>query len=733
MHSSKPIHVEQLDYSDCGVACLSALLQFYGSYASFEKLRALSGTSASGTTLLGLAQAANKLGLKAEGFQAEIEHLKDAEHPCILHIYKNQEFSHYIICYHYDANSDSFLISDPADPNFQHISSEVLKEMWVTQTLLLVQATPELQASDAPKKREAIRWLVRFSRPDYNFLFTALSIGAILSVLSLAVAIYSQQLVDIILPEKNIPKLFWSSGLLLFLLLLRALFSYLRQLFLTIQQKKFNIRILDYFYQKLLYLNKPFFDTRKTGDLVARMNDTARIQQTIAILFSSLAIDLLMVFISISAILFYSIPIGLLAFLWAPIFTFIVLRFSQSILEKQRGAMGGYAMAESNYIDTIQGIGTIKVYRREAFFQEFTKRIYSLFQEARFQLGLVGLRFSTTAQIAASVFMVILMVYSSYLVIDQQLTIGGVMAIIQLIGMAMASAGTIANAYINLQEARVALDRMKDFTELEAEYHPEQEEVKLTPTPFDSLKVSHLRFRFTGRPLLLEDVSFHVQRGELIALLGESGCGKSTLLQIIQQFWDPESGNILVNNQPLANYSLPAWRSLLGVVPQEVEIFNTSVAENITLQDELKLDLSDLDARMEKYGLAKFFRQLPAGWQTLIGESGVNLSGGQKQLLGLARALYHRPSILLLDEATSAMDRNTEKTILTLLKKLKEEMAIVFVTHRVQSASLADRIYLIEDKKTSVTGQPKELMHSDNLYSRSIRELSGLMHLLEEI
>lgn len=723
----RPVHVTQLDQSDCGVACLSALLQAYGSYASIGQLRELSGTSASGTTLLGLAQAANKMGLKAEGFQAEMQHLQAAEHPCILHIYKNQEFSHFIICYHYNAKSDTFLISDPANQNLEQIKTAELAKSWVTQTLLLVQPTPALQTSQAPKKQEAFRWLAGFTRPDYNYLFTALSLGGILAILSLAVAVYSQQLVDVILPEKDLPKLFWSSGLLLFLLLIRTLFSYLRQLFLTIQQKKFNIRILDYFYQKLLFLHKPFFDNRKTGDLVARMNDTARIQQTIAILFSSLAIDLIMVLISTSAILFYSVPIGLIAFLWLPLFTAIVLRYSQSILEKQHGVMGGYAMTESNYIDTIQGIGTIKVYQREAFFQEFTKRIYSLFQEARYQLGLVGLRFSTNTQVAGSIFMVALMVYSSYLVIEEQLTIGGVMAIIQLIGLAMASAGTIANAYINLQEARVALDRMKEFTELEAEYHPDQEATKPHPAPFTSLSVEGLRFRFTGRPVLLDQVTFTVRRGELIAILGESGCGKSTLLQIIQQFWQPEAGSILVNDRPLPHYSLPAWRNMLGVVPQEVEVFNTSVAENITLQDELQIDLTDLEARMETYGLAPFFRQLPAGWHTLIGESGVNLSGGQKQLLGLARALYHRPSILLLDEATSAMDRGTEQTILTLLQKLKGEMAIVFVTHRVQSASLADRIYIIEDKQTQAAGTPKELLAGDNLFSRSIQSMAQLI------
>ena len=145
MSSLTPTHIQQLDHSDCGVACLSALLQAFGSFASLEELREASGTSASGTTLLGLAQAAQKFGLQAEGFQAEIHHLQEAEHPCILHVHKDQEFSHFIICYSFDADRQAFLVSDPANTQLNYLSPQELKALWVTQTLLLVQAGASLK------------------------------------------------------------------------------------------------------------------------------------------------------------------------------------------------------------------------------------------------------------------------------------------------------------------------------------------------------------------------------------------------------------------------------------------------------------------------------------------------------------------------------------------------------------------------------------------------------------
>jgi ABC-type bacteriocin/lantibiotic exporter with double-glycine peptidase domain len=537
MKTYKNVHIQQHDQSDCGVACLASILKYYGGEAPLERIREWSGTSASGTTLLGLLQAAQKLKLDAEGFEAEVKHLRELENPAILHVIKNQELPHFIICYQYQEANDSFLISDPAEPYIQELSAEAIDRMWVTKTLLLVKPTDQIRQKGPATNRNRLKWVFDFTRPDLNLLLSSLVLGLIVSILSLSVAVFSQKLVDVILPSQNLGKLIAGAALLLFLLLVRSLVGYLRQVFLTTQSRAFNIRILDYFYNKLLFLPKPFFDNRKTGDLVARMNDTARIQETISILFSSLAIDLIMVVVSSVALLFYSLSIGLLSLIWIPLFGLIVWRFSKQVIHRQRGVMVGYAMNESNYIDTIQGVGVIKVKGREKVFESLTRRIYTLFQEARYQLGLTGIRFGISAQVAGSIFMVGMIVYSSWLVMEGHLTVGGVMAVIQLLGLSMASVATIANAYINLQEARIALDRMREFTELEPEYDPEEEGQKQALPAFERLSVQGLDFRFTGRPLLLENISFDLQKGEMIALMGKAAAGKVRFCRFCKVFW----------------------------------------------------------------------------------------------------------------------------------------------------------------------------------------------------
>ena len=242
----------------------------------------------------------------------------------------------------------------------------------------------------------------------------------------------------------------------------------------------------------------------------------------------------------------------------------------------------------------------------------------------------------------------------------------------------------------------MALDRMYELTPLQPEYVALTDTVETTPPVFESLSVSNVSFRFPGRPLLLQQVNFSVKRGQLIAIAGESGNGKSTLFRILQRFYGIETGEVWLNRQRAEGISTPAWRNMIGVVAQEMDIFSGTVADNILLAKEGATAEAML-AFCKEYGFAHFFENLPQSYGTVIGEGGVNLSGGQKQLLCLARCLFGRPQLLLLDEPTAAMDSQTEAFVINLLQTIKKTTGLIVISHKDSLTKIADAVYVLNN------------------------------------
>ncbi|MBL4655444.1 MAG: peptidase domain-containing ABC transporter, partial [Bacteroidia bacterium] len=274
----KSTFVRQQDQSDCGVACLATLIKYYGGHVKLERLREISGTDSRGTTLLGLCQAGPEIGLDTEGYEADIKNLKEIKEPCILNVLIDNQLMHYVVCYGY--KDEKFLIGDPAK-GILEFTPDDLDEIWRSKALLTVKPNHNFIQQKAIKY-DKWRWFQKLITEDYNVLGIALVLGIFITFMSMATAIFSQKLIDEILPDNNHLKLTVGLSLLAFLLLMRSGISVLRENFVLRQSISFNKRVINNFYSALLKLPKSFFDNRKTGELIARMNDTIRIQNSIS-------------------------------------------------------------------------------------------------------------------------------------------------------------------------------------------------------------------------------------------------------------------------------------------------------------------------------------------------------------------------------------------------------------------------------------------------------------------
>lgn len=308
--------------------------------------------------------------------------------------------------------------------------------------------------------------------------------------------------------------------------------------------------------------------------------------------------------------------------------------------------------------------------------------------------------------------------FSSWQVFKGVLSIGEMMAVTGVAGALFPSIANLALIAIPINEAKVAFDRMFDVIG-ESDPPLAKEDNHYPPISASTLIITDLGFRFTGRKKLLSNINMSFDKGNIYCIVGESGCGKSTLCQIIQRFYEPESGGISIDGIDANQIPISFWNEIISVVPQDVFIYNGTVVENICF-GQIPKDLTQVVEFCREYGLDKFFNELPQGLMTIVGEEGINLSGGQKQLLALARALYKPFRILLLDETTSAMDRITESAVCEVLSKIKTDKIIIFVTHRLQTAKkMADHIYVIKHGTIEASGTHDQLMTTRNFYSIS--------------
>jgi ABC-type bacteriocin/lantibiotic exporter with double-glycine peptidase domain len=461
-----------------------------------------------------------------------------------------------------------------------------------------------------------------------------------------------------------------------------------------------------------------FFDTCKIGELVARLNDTQRVQRVISQIVGNVVINALVTIVSLGFLFYYSWQTGLIASISLPFYFILIYSFNKRIISAQKEVMQGYAFSESNYITSMQGIATIKNNNRQIIFQKINQLIYGSFQEKSFNLGKINVRLSVFSGVFSVLFLMSILGYTSIQVYNEVMQLGELMAVLGVAGSLLPSVASLALITIPINEAKVAFNRMYEFASMEKE-----QKGNIEISNFNSLEIKNVSFRFAGRSQLLKNINIRVNKNECIAIVGESGSGKSTLGQVLQKFYAFENGAIIINNKiNFFDIDTKNWRTILGVVPQDVTIFGGNIITNILLGQE---DTPENIVKFcQDYGFETFINTLPQSYATILGEEGINLSGGQKQLIALMRALYKKPKVLLLDEFTSAMDRKTEKFVLNLLNKLNPELSIIFISHRLHSLpKIADRIYVLENGIISNFGTHDELMKTTNFYSQFWKEI----------
>lgn len=709
----KRAFVPQQDSSDCGPACLLSLIKYYGGDIPLSQLRSLCGTSSEGTSMLGLSQAAEKIGFDTQGVQIQnIEDLNERCIPCILVIRNEQYLNHFVL--YFGIRNKHIIILDPSS-GVKFMTKEKFDKSWIHICLLLTPNTNLNQKSIIRKEKR--KWFKSLLCEDYPILAISIIFGILLAAINIIMSIFSQLFIDKISPSHNKSLFFQGIVVLSFFLISYVLIAAGRNKLLIEQEKSFNIRIVHSFLRKIFNFPKSFFDNRSTGDMVARLNDTKRIQAVIEILFGEALINLFIAIVSLVSIFYYSWHIALICLCCIPLFFFIVSVKNGKIISQQRDMMAANALTESSYINTISGISDIKLYSREEYFLEKNKLLLTVFQNKIYILGKTKIGVNLISGFGSSIVQLLIVSVGAYFVFNYMITIGAFIAIIGISGSLFSSIASLAQMLIPINEARVAFDRMYDLI---IESYDNKKDTSIKEFCLEQLdmclELKNVSFRYPGQTLLLKQIETNFNTGEITCIVGPSGSGKSTLCKILGGLYFPSSGRILINGCDINSILMDEWKQHIALVPQQSFLFSGTILDNICMGE--KTDSESFSKFVKQYNLQSLLVPFSYGLNMVVEEHGKNLSEGQRKIIAFIRALYKHSEIIILDEISASMDYYCERLVYKVLEQIKEKSIIIYITHKLESAKIiGDRIVVLENGIISADGTHEQLLQSENYYS----------------
>ncbi|RBL89552.1 peptidase domain-containing ABC transporter [Chitinophaga flava] len=722
----------QLDAMDCGPTCLRMVAKHYGRDYPLDHLRELANITREGVSLLGISEAAEKIGFRTNAVKITFEQLDESvELPCILHW--NQQ--HFVVLppqnYNRDKKNDKILVADPGH-GLVKVDRETFQRCWQgnqqTGVVLMLEPTDSFHRLAAPARAATgFRFLFNYLRP-YRKYVVQLFLGLILaSMLSLVTPFLTQSLVDYGINRHNTQFVYLILISQLLVFAGSTAIEMIRSWILLHMNSRININIISDFLIKLMKLPIRFFDSKMIGDIHQRIGDHTRIQNfltgtTLSTLFSFVN---LFVFTIVLAV--YSLKILLVFVLFsvaAITWIFFFLRRRKALDYKRFQRMSDN---ENILFELITGMQEIKLNNCETARRWEWEHV----QAGLYKINVKSLALGQYQQLGSVFFNQLKNILISFIsareVMNGNLTLGMMLSVSYIIGQMNSPLDQLLAFVQSAQDAKMSLDRLGEIHNRQEEENQQQ----IIPQSKNNgdIVLQDVSFQYGGAksPFVLKDIDLVVPEGKVTAIVGTSGSGKTTLMKLLLQFYEPTSGQILVGEEDLQRLSPKWWRRQCGNVMQDGFIFSGSIAKNIAISDE-KMDKEKLVHAAEMANIRGFIEDLPMGYQTKIGNAGSGISAGQKQRIQIARAIYKNPHYLFFDEATSALDANNEHVIMDNLEKFFQGKTVVVIAHRLSTVKNADQIIVLEKGRIVESGTHASLTALKGNYFELVKnqlELGG--------
>jgi ATP-binding cassette subfamily C protein len=702
----KYAHVLQQSEEDCGAACLASIAKHYGKNFTLNHIREVVGTGQLGTTLLGLKRGAETLGFNARPVRTSpdlLNRMNEAPLPAIIH-WKGH---HWVVLY--GSKGKKCVVADPA-VGIRFVSKQEITEAWSDWLMLLLEPDP---IRFFMQEDDQVQGFWRFFQRVWIFrsiLAQALPLNLILGLLSLASPFLLQLLTDDVLVRGDTKLLTTVAIAVIVMNFISSSLGWVQSNLISHFAQRLQLGLVLEFGRAILRLPLSYYESRRSGEIVSRLRDIDQINQLVAQVVVSLPSKLFIAVISLLLMIFYSWKLTVVAMLVSVVMTISTIVFQPTLQQKTRELLVVEAETQGILVETFKGALTLKsTTAGPQFWDEFQTRFGRLAKITlkTIQISIINNTFSSFVSAIGSI---VLLWYGGNLVVNpaENLSIGQLLAFNSMNGNFVSLIGTVIGFVDQFTRARTATQRLTEVIDATPEDDGDGKK-PFAEIPGDADIVCHkVNFHYAGRLELLEDFSLTIPGGQVIALIGKSGCGKSTLAKIIAGLYPLQSGNIRIGIYNLDDLSLESLRQQVVLVPQDAHFWSRSIVENFRL-GRPQLTFEQIVQACKIAEADDFISKLPDKYQTILGEFGANISGGQRQRLALARAIATDPPVMILDESTAGLDPVSESLVLNNLFAHRRGKTTILITHRPKVINRADWIVLLDQGKLKLQGTLEDL------------------------
>ena len=676
----------QTEIAECGLASLAMVASHHGFETDLASLRQRFNLSLKGVTLAHLVEFASRLELASRALRLDLHAMTQLKMPCVLH----WDLNHFVVLV--EADVKGITIHDPAQ-GMRRLSYEQTSEHF-TGVALELTPTPSFKPAKETR-RVPLRSLMGQVTGLKRSLGSILALCLVLELFAILSPLFGQWVIDNAIASADRSLITTIAAGFLLVIVMREAVGALRSWVVQVMSVNLNFQWLANVYTHLLRLPINFFESRHLGDVVSRYGSISTIQRTLTTSFVEAILDGLMATVAIGMMLLYAPSLTVVVLIAVAIYASLRIAYYGPIRRLSEEQIVHSAKQQSHFLESVRGIQSLKLFGREDDRRAGYLNLVVNTVNREVALQRLSIAFRAGNGLIFGIEGVLILWLGAYLVLDKALSIGMLIAFIAYKDQFNGRVASFIDKMIEFKMLSLQGERLADIVLSE----PEREDVALSPraasSQLQALELKNLKFRYADtEPWVINDISLRIEPGEHVAIVGCSGCGKTTLLKLMLGLIDPVSGERRVGEQLMSQTGKRAWRSQIGVVMQDDQLFAGSMEQNIAFFDPTP-NLGQVQEAAQLAAIHDEISQMPMGYETLIGDMGTAISGGQKQRILLARALYKKPQFLFLDEATSHLDVGRERQVTEAIKKLP--MTRITIAHRPETIASADRVIVIND------------------------------------